>query len=153
MFHVALFHGGTTHYVRRVTTPEFALGYAIGLLVGAGSFTADRRQPTLSVKVPERDRAPLDHLQGVFGGSIFGPYRHGERRYYMYLLRGPALRSSIPLLLEHMPVGWKRDQLLAWVAKHASLLGADASAADEHGQPGRRDPTPDHAAPARFNTE
>ena len=153
MFHVTLFHPGTADYVRRMMTHDFALGYAVGLVVGAGSFTGDRRQPALSVKMSERDRAPLDHLQGVFGGSIFGPYHHGERRYYMYLLRGPSLRSTIPLLLERMPSCRKRDQLLAWVARHGALLGANAPGADEHAQPGTPGPTPHRAGPARFNTE
>ena len=139
-------------------TDDFALGYAVGLVVGAGSFTGDRRQPALSVKMPEHDRAPLDHLQEVFGGSIFGPYHHGDRRYHMYLLRGPSLRASIPLLLARMPSCRKRDQLLAWVAKHGTLLHPDAHAADDHAANGHAPPrapsaTPDLVGPVRSNTE
>lgn len=112
---------------------EFDLGYALGIIAGEGSFTGDRRQPALSVKMHERDRRPLEHLQLVFGGRIFGPYAHGDRRYYIYLLRGPELRASIATLVERMPACHKRDQLLAWVDKHQDAIGAGHVAAEGPG--------------------
>ena len=102
---------------------EFDIGYAVGLIAGEGSFTGDRRQPALSVKMHERDRRPLEHLQLVFGGRIFGPYDHGERRYYIYLLRGPELRASVATLVDRMPACHKREQLLAWLSKHQETIG------------------------------
>ena len=112
---------------------EFDLGYAMGLIVGAGSFTSDRRQAALSVKMHERDPRPLEHLRAVFGGRVFGPYAHGDRHYYLYLLRGPALRASLDLLVARMPACHKREQLLAWAARHDAELRpvpSDSTAAD-----------------------
>lgn len=112
---------------------EFDIGYALGLIAGEGSFTGDRRQPALSVKMHERDRRPLEHLQLVFGGRIFGPYAHGERRYYIYLLRGPELRASLATLIDRMPACHKRDQLLAWVDKHQDTVAIGRAAVAEQG--------------------
>src|SRR5215217_3536867 len=44
----------------RLSSPvrEFDIGYIMGLVVGEGSFTADRRQPYLQVKTRVRDPFP-----------------------------------------------------------------------------------------------
>src|SRR5215207_3513470 len=81
---------------------EFDIGYIMGLVVGEGSFTADRRQPYLQVKLHVRDPFPLRHLADRLGGRVYGPYRHQTRHYYTWLLRtwllrGPALRAAIPI--------------------------------------------------------
>jgi hypothetical protein len=100
---------------------DFTIGYLIGLIVGEGSFTADRRAPVLSVKMHEEDPEALRILARSLGGRVYGPYDHDGRHFFLYHLRGQALRSAVPLFLSHLPTGRKRRQFLAWAARHALL--------------------------------
>jgi hypothetical protein len=100
----------------------FGLGYAMGLIVGEGSFTGDRQQPSLELKLHRRDVEPLEHLRRTLGGRIFGPYAHGGRTSFAYMLRGRELRSALPTLQEHLPQSWKRVQFEEWRAKYASFF-------------------------------
>ena len=97
---------------------QFALGYAMGLIVGEGSFTGDRQQPSLEVKLHRRDVEPLEHLQRTLGGRIFGPYARGARNHYAYMLRGQELRAAIPLIQAHLPKSWKSVQFEQWRSKY-----------------------------------
>lgn len=101
---------------------QFDLGYALGLIVGQGSFTGDRRQPSLEVKLHRRDLEVLEHLARVFGGRIFGPYVHGGRSLYAYMLRGRELKDALPLIHRHLPSSWKRMQFETWRSKYASFF-------------------------------
>ncbi len=101
---------------------QFGLGYALGLIVGEGSFTGDRRQPSLEVKLHRRDPEPLEHLRRTFGGKIFGPYARAGRSLFVYMLRGEALRAALPILHEHLPDSWKRHQYEQWRLKYAAQL-------------------------------
>ena len=103
---------------------QFGLGYAMGLIVGEGSFTGDRRQPSLEVKLHRRDLEPLEHLQRILGGRIFGPYARGGRNLYAYMLRGRALRQALPVLQEFLPQSWKRVQFEEWQRKYAEFFRA-----------------------------
>ena len=94
----------------------------MGLIVGEGSFTGDRLQPSLEIKMHRRDMEPLEHLQRTLGGRIFGPYAHGGRNLYAYMLRGRELRDAVPVIQEHLPSSWKRVQFESWRAKYASFF-------------------------------
>src|SRR6185503_9034833 len=94
----------------------------MGIIVGEGSFTGDRQQPSLEVKLHRRDREPLENLQRVFGGRIFGPYSRQGRTSYSYMLRGSELKDALPLLHQHLPNSWKRVQFEAWKAKYTEAL-------------------------------
>ena len=118
--HVPLFQGGTRDYHPRVR--EFDIGYIMGLVVGEGSFTADRRQPYLQVKLHVRDPFPLRHLADRLGGRVYGPYRHQTRHYYTWLLRGPALRAAVPIFRAYLPESWKREQFEAWFTQHRKFF-------------------------------
>jgi hypothetical protein len=108
---------------------EFDIGYIMGLVVGEGSFTADRRQPYLQVKLHVRDPFPLRHLADRLGGRVYGPYQHQTRHYYTWLLRGPALRAAIPIFHAYLPEGWKREQFERWLEQHADFFRYDRGAA------------------------
>jgi hypothetical protein len=97
---------------------SFGLGYAMGLVVSEGSFTGDRRQPSLEIRIHRRDLEPLEHVQRILGGRIFGPYAHGGRNLYVYMLRGRELKGALPVLQEHLPNSWKRVQFESWRAKY-----------------------------------
>jgi hypothetical protein len=94
----------------------------MGLIVGEGSFTGDRQQPSLELKLHRRDVEPLEHLQRTLGGKIFGPYAHGGRTSFAYMLRGRELRLALPTLSEHLPQSWKRVQFEEWRAKYSSFF-------------------------------
>lgn len=121
--HVALFQCGT--WVYYVTVREFDIGYIMGLVVGEGSFTADRQQPYLQVKLHVRDPFPLRHLADSLGGRVYGPYRHQTRHYYTWLLRGQALRSAIPIFRDYLPESWKREQFERWLANHSEYFALE----------------------------
>jgi hypothetical protein len=123
---VPLFQCGTPCYHRPVR--EFDIGYIMGLVVGEGSFTADRRQPYLQVKLHVRDPFPLRHLADQLGGRVYGPYQHQTRHYYSWLLRGPALKAAIPIFRTYLPESWKREQFERWLEQHSAFFGLDRGA-------------------------
>ena len=125
--HVALFQCGTRRY--NIPVREFDLGYIMGLVVSEGSFTADRRQPYLQVKLHARDPFPLRHLAERLGGRVYGPCRHQTRHYYTWLLRGSALRDAIPIFQTHLPESWKREQFERWLDQHSEFFAPGRGAA------------------------
>lgn len=94
----------------------------MGLIVGEGSFTGDRKQPSLEIRMHRRDVEPLENVQRLLGGRIFGPYSHGGRNLYVYMLRGRELKFALPVIQEHLPSSWKRVQFEAWRAKYTDYL-------------------------------
>ena len=94
----------------------------MGLIVGEASFTGDKQQPSLELKVHRRDVEPLEHLRRMLGGKIFGPYTHGGRSSFAYMLRGRELRLALPTIDEHLPASWKRVQFEEWREKYASFF-------------------------------
>ena len=108
---------------------EFDVGYIMGLVVGEGSFTADRRQPYLQVKLHARDPFPLRHLADRLGGRVYGPYRHQTRHYYVWLLRGTALRDAVPIFQADLPESWKREQFERWLDQHSEFFALERGAA------------------------
>jgi hypothetical protein len=107
---------------------EFDIGYIMGLIVGQGSFTADRRQPYLQVKIHVRDPFPLRHLTEQLGGRVYGPYRHQTRHYYTWLLRGPALRAAVPIFRTYLPESWRREQFQQWLDEHFEFFALNRGA-------------------------
>ena len=104
---------------------EFDIGYIMGLVVGEGSFTADRQQPYLQVKFHARDPFPLRQLAERLGGRVYGPYRHQSRHYFTWLLRGPELKAALPLFRDHLPESWKREQFERWFEQHRHFFARE----------------------------
>ena len=101
----------------------FHIGYLMGLLVGEGSFTGDRKAPALQVKLHEADPLPLLNLQRALGGRIHGPYHHAgkdgiTRHYTVWYLRGKGLMALLPLIHRHLPASRKREQFEMWLVKY-----------------------------------
>lgn len=95
----------------------------MGLIVGEGSFSGDRKNPCLQVKLHEEDPLPLTALYRALGGRIHGPYRYTqadgvERRSIVWLLRGRALMALLPLIDKHLPPSRKREQFELWLVKY-----------------------------------
>lgn len=78
---------------------EYEVGVLVGLLIGEGHFGGDSRQPQITLRMHIRHGAMFRWLERTFpGGRLYGPYEHGGRRYYQWMLRGPDLRELLPLL-------------------------------------------------------
>jgi hypothetical protein len=74
---------------------EFDSGFLIGLLVGEGHFGGDGKAPHVIVRMHTRHERTFDWLQQVLpGGHLYGPYCHGGRSYYQFMVRGTYLRTA-----------------------------------------------------------
>jgi hypothetical protein len=98
----------------RFDMDPFKLGYAMGLIVGEGSFTNNRQYGVMSLKLHERDPLPFQLLCHVFGGKVYGPYEHDGRHFLLYLLRGWELEAALPLFDRYLPSSYRREQYDAW---------------------------------------
>jgi hypothetical protein len=100
----------------------FKLGYAMGLIVGEGSFTHQRGRPVMSLKLHVRDPFPFQFLRHVFGGRVYGPYSHDRPDYYLYVLAGWELQDAIRLFDRYLPSSYRREQYERWRATYFSHL-------------------------------
>lgn len=82
---------------------DLELGFLLGVLVGEGSFGGDGRQPSITVRMHTRHEALFRRLCDIVpGGRLYGPYEHGGRRYFQWIVRGPALRRLVRVLDRHI---------------------------------------------------
>jgi hypothetical protein len=71
-------------------------GFLVGLLVGEGHFGGDGRQPHITLRMHVRHEGTFFRLREMLPGSrLYGPYRHGGRHYYQWMVRGPYLREVV----------------------------------------------------------
>ena len=98
---------------------DFDVGFICGLVTGEGSFTGDRRQAALAIKLHQDDPEPLQFIEQRLGGKIYGPYCHQGRRYYFWRLMGKALYAALPLFFDRLPSSRKRAQFEAWIDKYS----------------------------------
>lgn len=79
-------------------------GILLGILIGEGHFGGDGRQPQVTLRM-HTDHENLFHwLEARIPGSkLYGPYHHGGRSYFQWMVRGKALRTELlPLLEAHL---------------------------------------------------
>lgn len=78
-------------------------GFLLGLLVGEGHFGGDGRQAQATLRMHVRHEATFRWLEAhVPGGRLYGPYHHGGRNYYQWMIRGRHLAEElVPLVIEH----------------------------------------------------
>jgi len=83
---------------------EFDKGFAIGLLVGEGSFGGDGKQPQVILRMHTRHEAVFKWLIARFPQTkLYGPYHHGGRSYYQWMARGrPLVEDLLPLLEQRL---------------------------------------------------
>jgi hypothetical protein len=80
---------------------EFEQGLLVGLLIGEGHFGGDGRQPQVTLRMHVRHEALFRWLEGAVAGSrLYGPYNHGGREYFQWMVRGRALVGQLLPLLE-----------------------------------------------------
>ncbi|HEY4280244.1 MAG TPA: hypothetical protein VGM91_18625 [Conexibacter sp.] len=79
----------------------FEQGVFVGVIIGEGSFGGDGRQPQITLRMHTRHEALFHWLIDRFPSTkLYGPYHHGERSYYQWMARGPALVNDVLPLLE-----------------------------------------------------
>ncbi|GGJ88581.1 hypothetical protein [Deinococcus aquiradiocola] len=78
----------------------FDQGLLLGVLIGEGHFGGDGKQPHVTVRMHTRHARLFDTLLRLCPGSrLYGPYHHGGRHYYQWMVRGEPLRATlIPML-------------------------------------------------------
>ena len=82
---------------------SFDQGVLLGVLVGEGSFGGDGRQPQITLRMHVRHERLFHRLVEMVPGSrLYGPYRHGDRAYFQWMVRGEPLRRLVPVLAEHL---------------------------------------------------
>ena len=80
---------------------EFEEGLLVGLLIGEGSFGGDGRQPQVTLRMHTRHEALFFWLEEHFpSGRLYGPYHHGGRHYYQWMVRGNSLRDALLPILQ-----------------------------------------------------
>jgi hypothetical protein len=80
------------------------VGILLGLLIGEGHFGGDGRQPHITLRMHTDHEALFRWLQKTFPGSkLYGPYHHGGRHYFQWMVRGAYLKETlVPLLDRHL---------------------------------------------------
>ena len=75
---------------------ESERGFILGFFAGQGSFGGDGRTPHLTVRMHTSHGPMLIKLCSLFLGSqVYGPYSHGERTYFQWMLRGDELGNVV----------------------------------------------------------
>lgn len=101
---------------------DFEKGFVIGLVVGEGSFTGDKRQPSLDVRMRSNDPSPILFLRQHFGGAVYHYVRTAKdgrtRDFYDYHLRGGELKRSIRFFNDHLVESRKREQFDEWLDRY-----------------------------------
>jgi hypothetical protein len=71
---------------------DFSLGVLIGVLIGEGHFGGDGVRAQVTLRMHVRHERLFRWLEGTVPGSrLYGPYDHGGRRYFQWMVRGTAL--------------------------------------------------------------
>ena len=86
------------------TLSPFDAGFALGILVGEGTFGGDGRQPHVVLRMHVRHEALFHWLKARFPyARLYGPYNHSGREYYQFMWRGTQLRYGLMPVLESLP--------------------------------------------------
>ena len=83
---------------------DYERGVMVGVLVGEGHFGGDGRQPQVTIRMHVRHENLVRWLhRRVPGSRLYGPYHHGDRHYFQWMVRGKALTEDLmPVLEEHV---------------------------------------------------
>jgi hypothetical protein len=88
-----------------VAIDSFIAGMLLGLLVGEGHFGGDGKQPQVTLRMHVRHELLLRWLREQFpGAKLYGPYNHGGRQYYQWMVRGESLKNSLIPLIDSLPL-------------------------------------------------
>jgi hypothetical protein len=87
--------------VKHTALSDFDRGVIVGLLMTQGSFGGDGRTPHITLKMHVRHEPLLRWLHERFPRTkLYGPYEHGQRRFFQWTARGAALVEDVLPVLE-----------------------------------------------------
>ena len=105
-------------------------GVVLGLLIAQGSFGGDARQPQVTLRMHVRHARLLRWLADrVPGSRLYGPYHHGGRSYFQWMVRGEALARELLPILEPDAVAELDDYAAERLAAMTERYGAQISRA------------------------
>ncbi|WP_334110035.1 hypothetical protein [Thermodesulfitimonas autotrophica] len=85
--------------MKQVAMDAFTKGLILGLLIGEGHFGGDGRQPHVTLRMHARHEKLFTWLVAAVPGSrLYGPYNHGGRVYYQWMVRGAPLKELLARL-------------------------------------------------------
>lgn len=80
-------------------------GLVAGILMSEGSFGGDGKQPHIMLRKHVRHESLMRWLVERFPRSrLYGPYHHGDRSYFQWVARGPALVEDVLPVLDELVV-------------------------------------------------
>jgi hypothetical protein len=80
-------------------------GLVAGILMSDGHFGGDGKQPHVILRKHVRHELLMRWLVTRFPRSrLYGPYHHGDRSYFQWVARGPALVEDVLPVLEELVV-------------------------------------------------
>jgi hypothetical protein len=102
-------------------------GIVVGLLVGQGSFGGDGKAPHVILKMHVRHETLLRWLAERFPRSrLYGPYHHGNRHFFQWVARGPALVDDLLPLLDEVGIqrldGHAAERIAAMRENYAGFI-------------------------------
>jgi hypothetical protein len=121
---------------------DFDQGIVVGLLIAGASFGGDGKQPQITVRMHVRHEALFNWLMARFPETrLYGPYHHGGRSYYQWMVRGTALvRDVLPLLEDRLdgaldePAAGRFEEMCrryaAYIARERERLSQGAGGSD-----------------------
>jgi hypothetical protein len=88
---------------------ENELAWAAGFIDGEGyiKWTVDKRgYGRLELDVAQVVKTPLERLQKIFGGGLYGPYQYktNKQPHYRWILHGFAAREAVIRMLPYFSV-------------------------------------------------
>ncbi|MFC6591944.1 hypothetical protein ACFP81_07945 [Deinococcus lacus] len=84
---------------------SFEAGLLLGILIGEGHFGGDGKQPQITLRMHTRHERLFRYLLTLCPeAKLYGPYDHGGRQYFQWMVRGQALRDRLVPLLDSLPL-------------------------------------------------
>jgi len=125
-----LFHvepdGETISRQASLSLDDRSVGFLIGLLVGEGHFGGDGKQPQVTLRMHSKHERLFHWLESTVPGSrLYGPYRHGGRSYFQWMVRGGALRDDLaPLIARNRDLldDYSAERFDSMCARYGMLL-------------------------------
>jgi hypothetical protein len=113
----------------------FERGILVGLLIGEGSFGGDGKQPQITLRMHTRHEALFRWLvERLPESRLYGPYHHGGRSYYQWMVRGRVLvRDVLPLLESELRPeldGHAADRLTRMRERYADYIAREGARLD-----------------------
>jgi hypothetical protein len=106
---------------------DFDRGVLLGVLIGEGHFGGDGKQPQVTLRMHVRHEALFRWLVARFPRSrLYGPYHHGNRHYFQWMVRGRALvEDLLPVLEEALDAdldGYAAERLADMRSNYADYI-------------------------------